>query len=125
MMPMPDGPSARGTTSVHSSDMLHVTSWPPAIAATLRPMRLASSGDRAIAGSVVSSIIAELLKEGEPRVEVVVGGGLVASADLAGGNAADHGQRRHVAGDDGAGGDHAAAAEGDAGQDDRAGADPD
>ena len=36
MMPIPAGPSARGTTSVQSSVIDHVTTCPPAIAPMLR-----------------------------------------------------------------------------------------
>ena len=51
MRPMPVGPSARGTTSVQSSVIDHVTAWPLASAATLRPTRRGSTAAIAAAGS--------------------------------------------------------------------------
>src|SRR4051812_50068915 len=93
IVPSPSGPSVRGTTSVQSSVIVHVISWPVAITVTLRPTPLASA-----AWEPLGTPTASLLKESRRLVEDVAEGFFRARADLACGHAGDDRERRGGAG---------------------------
>src|SRR4051812_49599977 len=95
IVPSPSGPSVRGTTSVQSSVIVHVISWPVAITVTLRPTPLASA-----AWEPLGTPTASLLKESRRLVEDVAEGFFRARADLACGHAGDDRERRDCAGCD-------------------------
>src|SRR5436190_4248456 len=114
IVPMPLGPRLLGTTSVQSSVIVHVISWPPAMTVTLRPTRLPAA-----------SASGPLLKEGQRVVDHVAQRFFGPLADLLRGDSADDRQRRDVARHDGSGRYDRAAADRDPGEDRRARPDED
>ncbi len=107
--PIPTGPSARGTTIVQRSVIVHVITWPGARTPALRPTREGSSTGASSRASPATASggprSSALFKERERSVEAVGACFFGTASDRPCRDAADDRERRHVARDDRAGRD--------------------